>query len=248
MREKLVEIISDAEVKLRFKLAFGRSLSPVENATILADHLIERGVTILPEGAIILTRQEIDALNEYQKKHLKVAKMENLNAEQVRYKMSEKQIKTALECLSKPNSSPADREKCYFMWKEPSCFSCYHEVAQNALALINSQEQRIKELTEVVERSETAGGCKESVDNGFSPSVTELQRENERLKLADSIASVSVPEALRIINEYCESYIKRAEAKTVRKMQEMLCEGRVSNDPVVIATNVVVEELLEKGE
>lgn len=78
--------------------------------------------------------------------------MENLNAEQIRYKMSEKQIKTALECLSKPNSSPADREKCYFMWKEPSCFSCYHEVAQNALALINSQEQRTKELVENNER------------------------------------------------------------------------------------------------
>ena len=74
--------------------------------------------------------------------------MENLNADQIRYKMSEKQIKTALECLSKPNSSPADREKCYFMWKEPSCLSCYHEVAQNALALITSQEQRIKELGE----------------------------------------------------------------------------------------------------
>jgi uncharacterized coiled-coil protein SlyX len=66
-----------------------------------------------------------------------------LNAEQIRYKMSEEQIKTALKCLSKPNSSPADREKCYFMWEEPSCFSCYHEVAQNALALITSQEQRI---------------------------------------------------------------------------------------------------------
>ena len=68
-----------------------------------------------------------------------------LNREQIRYKMSEKQIKTALECLSKPNSTPADREKCYFMWKEPSCLSCYHEVSQNALALI-------KELTEENER------------------------------------------------------------------------------------------------
>lgn len=66
MREKLIEIISDAEVLLRFKLALGRSLSPVENATILADHLIARGVTILPEGAIILTRAEIDALNKYE--------------------------------------------------------------------------------------------------------------------------------------------------------------------------------------
>ena len=69
-----------------------------------------------------------------------------LNAERIRYKMSEEQIKTALKCLSKPNSSPADREKCYFMWKEPSCFSCYHEAAQNALALITSQEQKIFEL------------------------------------------------------------------------------------------------------
>ena len=69
-----------------------------------------------------------------------------------------------------------------------------HEILADALTLINSQEQRIKELTE----------------------------ENERLKLADSIASVSVPEALRIINEYCESYIKKAKADTVWKMQERL--------------------------
>lgn len=79
-----------------------------------------------------------------------------LNREQIRYKMSEMQIKTALKCLSKPNSSPVDREKCYFMWKEPSCLSCHHEVAQNALALITSQEQRIKELTEENERLENA--------------------------------------------------------------------------------------------
>ena len=34
-----------------------------------ADYLIANGVTILPEGAIILTKEEIAALNEYQKKH-----------------------------------------------------------------------------------------------------------------------------------------------------------------------------------
>ena len=31
----------------------------------LAERLISEGVTILPEGAIILTRAEIDALNKY---------------------------------------------------------------------------------------------------------------------------------------------------------------------------------------
>ena len=48
MKNKLIEIISDVEVQLQFKLALGRSLSPVENATILADHLIERGVILPP--------------------------------------------------------------------------------------------------------------------------------------------------------------------------------------------------------
>lgn len=31
----------------------------------LAERMISEGVTILPEGAIILTRAEIDALNKY---------------------------------------------------------------------------------------------------------------------------------------------------------------------------------------
>ncbi len=38
-----------------------------EQAVALADHLIANGVTILPEGAIILTKEEIAALNEYQR-------------------------------------------------------------------------------------------------------------------------------------------------------------------------------------
>ena len=129
-----------------------------------------------------------------------------LNAEQIRYKMSEEQIKTALKCLSKPNSSPADREKCYFMWKEPSCLSCYHEVAQNALALITSQEQRmgaqdktISELRKLLEKANhdadryaakikelTAGleavrsRADETID-ALHSEVRRLTEENERL-------------------------------------------------------------------
>ena len=37
----------------------------------LAERLISEGVTILPEGAIILTRKELDALNEYSQKVMK---------------------------------------------------------------------------------------------------------------------------------------------------------------------------------
>lgn len=55
--------------------------------------------------------------------------MENLNAEM---------IKKGLECCSKD-----DCDNC------PNSFgNCYANLAEHALALINSQEQRIKELTE----------------------------------------------------------------------------------------------------
>jgi hypothetical protein len=160
-----------------------------------------------------------------------------LNAEQVRYKMSEKQIKTALECLSKPNSSPADREKCYFMWKEPSCFSCYHEVAQNALALITSQEQRIKELGEEVERRKNqylslVESHNRTCDylNTKDVEMAKLTEENERLR----------DTAYRL-----EGEVHRERADTVMKMHSKLCEGRVSNDNVVIVANQVAKEMLE---
>ncbi len=52
MREKLIELL---------KHEFGTKV-----AEITADWLIANGVTILPEGAIILTRAELDALNKYE--------------------------------------------------------------------------------------------------------------------------------------------------------------------------------------
>jgi hypothetical protein len=67
MREKLIEIISDIEVCVRFwEITEGEILPPEKVASIVADKLIANGVTILPEGAIILTRAEIEALNKYE--------------------------------------------------------------------------------------------------------------------------------------------------------------------------------------
>ena len=92
--------------------------------------------------------------------------------------------------------------------------ACKEYILHDALALITSQEQRIKELTEAVERSETARGRKESIDNGFSPSVTELQRENERLR-ADCVKGANA-----LIEEMQRN--RTIKAVTVRKMQEAL--------------------------
>lgn len=55
MKEKLTELIQNA--------VGGCARHWAE---IIADHLIANRVTVLPEGAVILTKEEIAALNEYQ--------------------------------------------------------------------------------------------------------------------------------------------------------------------------------------
>lgn len=100
-------------------------------------------------------------------------------------------------------------------------FNVCPEYIRNALALI-------KELTEVVEQSETARGRKESIDNGFSPSVTELQRENERLttnlveQSAENVMLIGENKRLRDTAYRLECEVHRERADTVRKMQERL--------------------------
>ena len=61
VRTKLIGILSAAA-------SDGYSLDTRIETEQLADYLVKAGVTVLPEGAIILTREEIAALNEYQKK------------------------------------------------------------------------------------------------------------------------------------------------------------------------------------
>lgn len=62
-------------------------------------------------------------------------------------KMTESEIMKALKCLTKQNSTPDDREKCFFMWKEESCFNCHHTVAKNAIDLINRKNAEIERVT-----------------------------------------------------------------------------------------------------
>lgn len=61
-REKMKGILARAA-------SDGFSLDTRIETERLAEHLIKNGVTVLPEGAVILTREEIAALNEYQRKH-----------------------------------------------------------------------------------------------------------------------------------------------------------------------------------
>lgn len=57
------------KAKLASLLEAAASFMDCPDVDEVADFLIKNGVTVLPEGAIILTREEINALNKYRKKH-----------------------------------------------------------------------------------------------------------------------------------------------------------------------------------
>ena len=92
--------------------------------------------------------------------------MENLNAEQV---------KKALGYCKSPKLT-----KCDGCPREQEDGHCMYKLNEDALALINSQEQRIKELTEENERlSQSLANSKSILANSKADTVRQMQ---ERLK------------------------------------------------------------------
>lgn len=59
----------DVKAKLAALLEAAAAFMDCPEVDEVVDFLIKNGVTVLPEGAIILTREEINALNKYRKKH-----------------------------------------------------------------------------------------------------------------------------------------------------------------------------------
>ena len=68
--------------------------------------------------------------------------------------------------------------------------------------------------------------------------IKELTEENERLKATKYMAYSDG--RIEMIPT-----VESVKADTVRKMHSMLCEGRVSNDNVVIVANQIAKEMLE---
>lgn len=66
MRENLIELIEDIAPDVVTNCDQVCPKCTTGCIGRLADYLLAHGVTILPEGAIILTRAEIDALNKYE--------------------------------------------------------------------------------------------------------------------------------------------------------------------------------------
>ena len=69
--------------------------------------------------------------------------------------------------------------------------------------------------------------------------IMEMQRaEIERLQLSNE----SLNEIIGDLLDDWSSAIQKAKTEAVKEFAERLCEGRVSNDPVVIAVKVALKE------
>lgn len=126
--------------------------------------------------------------------------------------MTEKDIIKALMCLTKDNSSCDDRLHCYFLFKEPSCFNCYHEVAKNALALINRQKSEIADLRET--NKHLSNEC-----NRQKAEVKKLKADNK--KMFDKWEILDNATKKYYADLYTDS-IKVERAEAIKEFAEML--------------------------
>lgn len=129
--------------------------------------------------------------------------MENLNAEQV---------KKALECCL--STSASDCIACTYRGKKDGLFiTCTNRLMADALALINSQEQRIKELGEENER--------------LSKEVADLKDELKCEKETNAHLSsqyMSENHLRHQVEEMLANGMSVVKADTVRKMQERVLQ------------------------
>lgn len=176
--------------------------------------------------------------------------------------LNREQIIKALECCTRSGCSDYQTKDCPLKPYE----DCSTRLAVNALALITSQEQRIKELTEerdtfreyAYKMQMYVENIKHNEDMGYEPSAAryasememwrvvalekkKLSEENERLR-----AEVSVKKKLLDKNVDIEDKVK---ADTVRKMQALLNDTKFKfgSDYYIYANNVdiIAKEMLE---
>lgn len=127
--------------------------------------------------------------------------------------MENNDIKKALEHCIKDSTC----EQCQL-----SPFTCH--IQENALALINSQEQRIKELTEESKKWEQAYDCMHSACYELSDKCDRLTEENERLQ-----------DLVKEVQEYNEAWVK--DNHDLRAENERLVRANSAINNAVLAVD-----------
>ena len=100
-----------------------------------------------------------------------------------------------------------------------------------------NREQIVNALEEWIKRYKS-NYYREHAANALAL-IRELTEENERLR-ANNLTFA------RGVEKVAANYYNLGCTDTVRKMLERLCEGRVSNDNVVIVANQIAKEMLEE--
>ena len=143
--------------------------------------------------------------------------------------MTDNEIIKALECCLSSN----DLIAC---WKCPAVklnICCdgstkiSNGIVNSVLDLIIRQQAEIEKLQTVIFKKED---LMQLLHKEHQQTVDELQRKNAELQY----------ENLQMI-----ASIENLKSKATKEFAERLCEGRVSNDPVVIAVKVELEEMTE---
>ena len=149
--------------------------------------------------------------------------MENLNAEQV---------KKTLECCTSGYCYIG--EGCPLDGGDDDIAKCTSELSKNALALIESQEERIKELTD--ENDKLHASCTE---------LARVQEENERLERICESYTLQYGTAADK-----EVFLKKERADTVRKMLSEIKERCIKGGiyPAFVASTIdqIAKEMLEE--
>ena len=180
--------------------------------------------------------------------------------------MENNEIKKALECCKSD-----DMTHCRGCPYDKGIY-CMCDMSADALSLINelTEENKAwqKQLIAKEEKADKAYyelACEvedlRAENENLHASCTELTRkcaslteENDKLTRNLKIANLQIECKERILESYMlqygtvadkEVFLKKERADTVREMQERLCEGRVSNDNVVIVANQIAKEMLE---
>ena len=157
--------------------------------------------------------------------------------------LNAEQIKKALECCV--TTSAGDCNKCGYKGKKRNIFiTCTNCLISDALALINSQEQRIKELEKYNADMKVCGFSAKDL----AGKCEELAEENERLHASCTELTQCCTKHETLYKIECKR-VDTVKADTVRKMHSEIKERCIKGGiyPAFVASTIdqIAKEMLE---
>lgn len=144
--------------------------------------------------------------------------------------MTDNELIKALECCFEGTFKKC--EECPLKSPEDELFHCLYLKQKLTLDLINRQKAEIERLN--IELQAMRGAA-----NSYKTEAAKLEKQN---KILSANADTAFQDGLNESQDLYKEQIKReVKSEAIKELAERICEGRVSNDPVVIAVKVELE-------